>query len=87
MTHTNRITNAGPKHSDVKGHLIDPTKTSKRSGSGKGNWGCVQDDIHDVSRDFAWMNARRGSNSQQNSFEREKMMSKFEQEEVPEHVF
>lgn len=87
MTHTNRITSAGPKHSDGKGHIIDPTKTSKRAGSGKGNWGSTQDDILDSTEDFVMLKARRRSNSQSHNSEREKMIFKFEAEELPEEVF
>ncbi|CCG81914.1 protein of unknown function [Taphrina deformans PYCC 5710] len=84
MTHTNRISNSGPKHSDTKGHILDPSKTAKRSGAGKGNWGSAQDDIHDLPEDFTLMKARRRSNSQSQSFEREKMISRFESDELTE---
>lgn len=87
MTHTNRTTNSGPKHSDAKGHIIDPTKTSKRSGAGKGNWGSAFDDINDLPEEVNLMKARRRSNSQSQSFEREKMIQKFDSEGVSEEVF
>lgn len=87
MTHTNRITSSGPKHSDSKGHIIDSTKTSKRSGAGKGNWGSALDDIDDLPSAFHLMKSRRRSNSQSQSFEREKMIQKFDAEELPEEVF
>lgn len=72
MTRSIREKASGPKHSDGKGHILDPCKTTKRSGAGKGNWGSPLDDIDDIdtgygsykySRSPSFGNAHGGSGS------------------------
>ncbi|KAM0429314.1 hypothetical protein ACHAPT_006529 [Fusarium lateritium] len=62
---------------------VDPKKV-KKDGSGRGNWGTVNDDIAD--EDFTFTNARRRSNSSSFSHHVSDFKTKFEVNE-PEPVF
>ncbi|RSM02712.1 hypothetical protein CEP52_007790 [Fusarium oligoseptatum] len=62
---------------------VDPKKV-KKDGSGRGNWGTVNDDIAD--EDFTFTNARRRSNSSSFSHHVSDLKTKFEVNE-PEPVF
>ncbi|ORY73473.1 hypothetical protein BCR37DRAFT_384796 [Protomyces lactucae-debilis] len=75
-----------PKHSDGKGHILDPHVTQKKQGSGSGNWGRPEDDITDL-QEFSMLKTRRRSNSQSQNSEREKMATKFEKEDFEDEVF
>ncbi|BFZ54189.1 hypothetical protein PYCC9005_001222 [Savitreella phatthalungensis] len=69
MTRSIREKSQGPKHSDSKGHILDPHRTAKRSGSGKGNWGSVMDDIDDMDTAYGVPSSSSGgAASRQSSF-------------------